>query len=109
MEVPPPPGRETHVGQNCLKILGNLQKAIKFGNAVDKARERLFFGKLSVSFRTIFEKFENQQKTLGKQFWTDFKKNEFSETVGKFSVDFRNIFVFAINKLFINQTARAVP
>ena len=35
-------------------------------NAFDKTVERLFFGKLSVSFRTIFGKLENQQKTLGK-------------------------------------------
>ena len=35
-------------------------------NAFNKTRERLFFGEFSVIFRTIFGKFENQQKTLGK-------------------------------------------
>ena len=36
------------------------------GNAFGKTFERLFFGTFPVSFRTIFGKFENQQKTLGK-------------------------------------------
>ena len=35
-------------------------------NAFDETREQLFWGRFSVSFRTIFGKFENQQKTLGK-------------------------------------------
>ena len=41
-------------------------------NTFDETRERLFFGKFSVSFRTIFG---DQQKTLGKWFWTNFVKN----------------------------------
>ena len=60
-----------------------------------------------MSFRTILGKFENQQKTLGKWFWTNFVK-KISEIVGKFSVNVRYIFVFAINKLFTNRIARAV-
>ena len=35
-------------------------------NAFDKIHERLFFVEFSVSFRKIFGKFVNQQKTLGK-------------------------------------------
>ena len=31
-------------------------------NAFHKTRERLFFRKLSVSFRSVFGKFENQEK-----------------------------------------------
>ena len=39
----------------------------------------LFFGKFSLSFRTIFGKFKNQQETLGKRFWSNFVKNNFSD------------------------------
>ena len=35
-------------------------------NAFNKTREQLFFGEFSVSFWTIFGKFENQQKTSEK-------------------------------------------
>ena len=56
-----------HFDKNCLKILGKLRKVYETReNVFDKIRERLFFGKFSVSFRTILGKFENQQKTLGK-------------------------------------------
>ena len=52
------------------KIVSNSQKISESykirGNAFNKSRGRLFFGEFSVSFRTIFGKFENQQKTLGK-------------------------------------------
>ena len=47
-------------------------------NAFDKTLERSFFGKFSVSFVTIFGKFKNQQKALGKWFWSNFVKNIFS-------------------------------
>ena len=43
-----------------------------------------------MSFRAILGKFENQQKTLGKRFWTNFVKKIFAEL----SVNVRNIFVF---------------
>ena len=36
-------------------------------------------------------------------------KNNFLEIVGKGSVTFRNILVFAINKLFINRIVHVVP
>ena len=46
-----------------------------------------------MSFRTFFGKFEYQQKTLGKLFWTNFVKNNFSENcreiLGEFSEYFR--------------------
>ena len=58
-----------------------------------------------MSFPTIFGKFENLQKTLGKLFWTNFVKNSFSENcqqiVGQFSF-------LPCNKIFINRIARAV-
>ena len=62
-------------------------------NVFDKTYERLFFEKLSVSFRTIFGKFENQQKPSRKWFWTDSVKNTFSENcrqiLSECSVHFR--------------------
>ena len=52
------------------KTVSNTRKTLQSyktrENAFNKTRERLFFGEFSVSFRTIFGKFENQQKTLGK-------------------------------------------
>ena len=43
-------------------------------------------------FQTIFGKFENPQETLGKRFSTNlYMKNNFSETVVKFSV---NVYIF---------------
>ena len=48
------------------KFSGKLQKVMKLGKKLSKTRKRLSSGKISVSFRTILEKFENQQKTLGK-------------------------------------------
>ena len=53
------------------------------GNAFDKTRERLFYGKFSVAFWTILGKFENQQKTSGKRFWSNFVKNNFLENCSK--------------------------
>ena len=82
------------------KIVSNSRKTSEnyktWGNAFNKTRERLFFGEFSASFRTIFGKFENQQKTLEKWFWTIFVKNIFRRIVSKLSVNVRNIFVFAI-------------
>ena len=75
-------------------------------NTFNKTRERLFFGEFSVSFPTIFRKFENLQKTLGNWFWTNFMKNIFWENcqqiVGQFSF-------LLCNKIFINRITRAVP
>ena len=42
------------LSQNCRKTSENYKTR---ENAFDKTRERLFFGKFSASFRTIFEKF----------------------------------------------------
>ena len=47
-------------------------------------------------FLRILGKFENQLKTLGELFWTNFVKINFQKVVDEFSVNFRNIFVFAI-------------
>ena len=55
-----------------------------------------------MSFLPIFEKLENQQKTLGKLFWTNFVKNNFSENclliLSESSENFR--FCYVINYLF---------
>ena len=52
------------------KIVSNSRKTSKsyktLEEAFNKTRVQLFFGEFLVSFRTIFGKFENQQKTLGK-------------------------------------------
>ena len=52
------------------KIVSNSRKTSESyktrENAINKIRERLFFREFSVSLRTIFGKFENQQKALGK-------------------------------------------
>ena len=72
-------------------------------NAFHKTHERLFFGKFLVSFRTTFGKFEYQQKSLGKWFWTNFVKIIFRKIVGNFLVNSQNIFVFA------SRFPRAVP
>ena len=52
------------------KLSQNFQKTSETyktrENAFDKTRGQLLFGKISVRFRTIFEKCENQQKTLEK-------------------------------------------
>ena len=61
------------------------------------------FWKLLVSFRTTFGKFEYQQKSLEKRFWTNFLKTIFQKIVGKFSVNSQNVFVFA------RRFPRAVP
>ena len=49
------------------KIVSNSRKASESyktrEKAFNKSRERLLFGKFSASFRTIFGKFEKQQKT----------------------------------------------
>ena len=94
------------------KIVSNSRKTSESyktqENAFNKTRGRLFFGEFSVSFRTILGKFENQLKTLGKRFWTNFVK-KIRGIVGKLSVNVRNIFVFAINKLFIDRIASAIP
>ena len=67
----------------------------------DKTRERFFFGNSQWIFRTNFGKLENQQKTLGKWFWTNFVKNNFSENclqiLGECSEYFR--FCHLINNL----------
>ena len=52
---------------NCLKNYRKTSESCKTReNAFDKTRDQLFLGKFSVSFRTIFGKFENKQKTLRK-------------------------------------------
>ena len=85
---------KTHVDQNCFKILGKLRKVMKLGRMLLIKRLSDYFSeKFSVSFRTIFEKFGNQQKILGKWFWSNFVKNIF---FGKLSVNVRNIYVFAM-------------
>ena len=71
-------------------------------NAFDKTHEQLFFEKFSVSFRTIFGKFENQQKTFGKLFWTNFGIKILQKIVGKLSVNVLNIFITAI--IFITES-----
>ena len=81
-------------------------EVVKLGKYFSWNSWTIIFREFSVSFRTSFGKCEYQQKTLGKWFWTNFVKRK---VVGKFSVNFRNIFVFANNKLFINRIARAVP
>ena len=97
--------------RTLTKILRKLRKVIKLGEkAFHKTRERLFLGKFSVSFRSIFGKFENQQKTLGKWFWTSFVEQYFFRQL---SANFRWMFgifsFFLCNKLFINRIPRAVP
>ena len=89
-----------------IKIVSKFSESYETQeNAFDKTRERLFFGEFSVSFRTILGKFENQQRSLGKWFWTNFAKNNFSENcrwvISRFSF-------LACNKLFINRIAHAV-
>ena len=52
------------------KIVSNSRKTLESyntsENAFNKTDEQLFFGEFSVSFCSIFGKFENQQKTFGK-------------------------------------------
>ena len=62
-----------------------------------------------MSLRTTFEKFENQQKTSGKLFWTNFVKSDFSENFRQILGESSATFVHAINKLFISRIARDVP
>ena len=50
-----------------------------------------------MSFRTIFGKSENRQKTLGKRCWTNFVKTFFRRVVGQCSEYFR--FCLEINYL----------
>ena len=57
----------TKIVSNCLKTAESYKT---WQDAFDKTRE-YFFGKFFVSFRTIFRKFENAQKILGKWFWTN--------------------------------------
>ena len=59
-----------------------------------------------MSFRTIFGKFEKSTEDLGKMILVE---KYFLRTVGKLSVNVRNIFVLPLNKLFINWIARAAP
>ena len=56
-------------------------------NAFGKTRERQFSGKSSVSFKINRRPWEND-------FGQFFEKEIFQKIIGKFSVDFRNIFVF---------------
>ena len=75
-----------HIDQNCLKLLRKLQKVMKF--------RKMFLIKLvsdyfSKNSRWIFGTFENQQKTLGKRFWTIFvKKIIFRQILSACSVHF---------------------
>ena len=92
-----------YVAHNCLKILKKTSKSYENQeNAFDKTREPLFFWEI-LSFWANLGNFENQQKTLGKWFWTNFVKNNFSENcrqiLGECSV------LFSYDKLFINQIA----
>ena len=50
-----------HVDQNYRKTLESCKT---WESTFDKTREQLFFGKFSVSFRTVFRKFEYQQKLI---------------------------------------------
>ena len=92
------------------KIVSNFRETSEsyktWEKAFNKTRERLFFGEFSASFRTVFGKFENQQKTLGKWFWTNFVKIFFSENC---RLMFRIFSFLPYNTLSINRTARAVP
>ena len=90
--------RKTHVDENCLKILGKLPKVIKLGKM---SLIKLSSDYFSENSRWIFGKYGNQQKTLGKWFWSNFVKNVFSENcrlmVGECSEYFR--FCHVINYL----------
>ena len=54
----------------------------------------IFFGKFSVSFRSIFEKFENKRKTLTKWFWTNFVKKDFFGELSENCQEMFGIFSF---------------
>ena len=92
------------------KIVSNSRKTSEIyrtqEKVFNKTRERFF----SENSRWVFGKFENQQKTLGKSFWTNFVKKYF---LGELSANCRSMFwIFSFlssNKLFINRIARAVP
>ena len=49
-----------------------------------------------MSFRTIFGKFENQQKTFGKWFGSNFVKNIFSENCRKILGEYSEYFRFCL-------------
>ena len=80
------------------KIVSNSRKTLESfktrKNAFNNTHKRLFFKEFSVSFQTIFGKFENQQKTF------------FQRIVSKLSEYFR--FCHVRNHL-LTQIAHAVP
>ena len=66
---------KTHVVHNCLKILEKIRNVIELVKMLSINLVSDYFSENSrCVFRTIFEEFESQQKTLGKRFWTNFKK-----------------------------------
>ena len=100
---------KTRIAQNYLKILRKLRLGYKTkGNAFDKTHEQLFFGKLWASFPTIFGKFENQQKILGKRFRNNFVKNNFSDNCGKILGECSEYFRFC-HKINYLLTGLLVP
>ena len=74
------------------KIVLNSRKTSESYKTRENAFDKLVSDYSSVSFRIIFGKLENRQKTLGKRFWA----KKFRKSFGKFSVNIRTIFVFAI-------------